>query len=326
MAFDRAPLATGEQTEPLVEPSGELRRAHRRDPGRRELDRQRDPIEAPHTSATAAALASVTVKSAFTATARSTNKRTASLLEPRPDHRDRGSASDGTARMRSPAMPKPFAARRQHHQARAPASNAAPGRRPGRADARSCRAPTAAPSVRKELDQRLLELHTRAWRHPEHRRDRVDDDVGSRTGASSTNHAPSRNPGNTSPATCNASRVLPTPPTPVSVTTRDLSNASRDPRQLDVAAHERARLQRQVPRERIQGAQRPELPVQVGMHHLKQPLGPAQVAQPVLPRSTNPQCSGIASWSSSSVANDTTIWPPCATDINRAARFTAVPK
>ena len=48
---------------------------------------------------------------------------------------------------------------------------------------------------------------------------------GSRTGASSTSHAPSRYLGSTSAATCNAKRVLPTPPTPVTVTTRDVSRA-----------------------------------------------------------------------------------------------------
>ena len=81
MAFDRASLAPGEQTEPLVEPLGELRRAQHRDPGRRQLQRQRDPIEAPHHLGDRAAFASVTAKSDFTATARSTNRRTASLLD-----------------------------------------------------------------------------------------------------------------------------------------------------------------------------------------------------------------------------------------------------
>ena len=48
MAFDRAPLAAGQHTEPLVQPLRELRRAQHRDPRRGQLQRQRDPIEAPH--------------------------------------------------------------------------------------------------------------------------------------------------------------------------------------------------------------------------------------------------------------------------------------
>jgi hypothetical protein len=43
------------------------------------------------------------------------------------------------------------------------------------------------------------------------------------TGASSTNHAPSANSPTKSPATRSASRVLPTPPTPVRVTSRWLA-------------------------------------------------------------------------------------------------------
>ena len=44
--------------------------------------------------------------------------------------------------------------------------------------------------------------------------------AGSRTGASSHSHAPSAYRPATCPAACTASRVLPTPPGPVSVTTR----------------------------------------------------------------------------------------------------------
>ena len=45
--------------------------------------------------------------------------------------------------------------------------------------------------------------------------------------ASSQNHAPSRNRGSTSAATCTARRVLPTPPVPVSVTRRALVQRRR---------------------------------------------------------------------------------------------------
>src|SRR4029079_5295598 len=47
--------------------------------------------------------------------------------------------------------------------------------------------------------------------------------------ASSQSHAPSRNRGSTSDATCRAKRVLPTPPVPVTVTIRQSSNACAIP-------------------------------------------------------------------------------------------------
>jgi hypothetical protein len=50
--------------------------------------------------------------------------------------------------------------------------------------------------------------------------------VGSRTGASSHSHAPSPNTGDICPATCNDSRVFPTPPAPVRVTRRASPSAA----------------------------------------------------------------------------------------------------
>ena len=49
--------------------------------------------------------------------------------------------------------------------------------------------------------------------------------AASDSGPSSHSHAPSENRGNTSAAVCTASRVLPTPPTPVSVTIRTSPSA-----------------------------------------------------------------------------------------------------
>ena len=59
------------------------------------------------------------------------------------------------------------------------------------------------------------------------------------------------------------------------------------------------------------------------MHDLEDPFGLTQVAQMMLAeidRARHPEPR-----TSSLVASDTTIWPPCPTDINRAARFNAVP-
>ena len=106
---------------------------------------------------------------------------------------------------------------------------------------------------------------------------------GSRTGASSTSHAPSRYSGSTSAATCNAKRVLPTPPTPVIVTTRDVLSCRSDPRDTSaVASDERTDLCRKVSRERVQSPQRREVPTIPVTDQLEDPGGTAKVAQPVL--------------------------------------------
>ena len=106
---------------------------------------------------------------------------------------------------------------------------------------------------------------------------------GSRTAASSHNHAPSRNRGSTSAATCSARRVLPTPPTPVSVTSRASPTRPSTRGDLALAADERRHLQRQVPRERVQRAQRRELARRApGARTWNTRSGTRQVAQPVL--------------------------------------------
>ena len=47
LARDRGPAAAGEQPEPVTEPLRDVVRRHRRDPRRGELDRERDPVEPP---------------------------------------------------------------------------------------------------------------------------------------------------------------------------------------------------------------------------------------------------------------------------------------
>ena len=102
--------------------------------------------------------------------------------------------------------------------------------------------------VAQERDERLLQRHARPGASP-----RTPPPPprpppsGSRTAASSHSHAPSGNRGSTSAATCNARRVLPTPPTPVNVTTRTSRHRVGDPDQLRLTADERGQLAGRLP-------------------------------------------------------------------------------
>ena len=68
--------------------------------------------------------------------------------------------------------------------------------------------------------QRLADRDTWLLPYPQRRRHRPETCAGSRTGASSASHVPSANRPATARATWSASRVLPTPPGPVTVTSR----------------------------------------------------------------------------------------------------------
>ena len=108
---------------------------------------------------------------------------------------------------------------------------------------------------------------------------------GSATGASSTSHTPSPVPSRASAAACSASRDLPIPPGPAIVTSRDppdtsarnsASSATR-PTKL-VACDGRLWRQRRV----VERTQHAEPLGQARSGHLKDPLGAAQVPQPLL--------------------------------------------
>ncbi len=129
--------------------------------------------------------------------------------------------------------------------------------------------------------------------------------------ASSHSHAPSRNRGSTSAATCTARRVLPTPPVPGQRHQAPLVERLRDPRQLLVAAHERRQL-------RAAGSP--------GTHPATAtagtpPTGPAHAPGTPAPARPGPaddahrgrRTRRPASRTNSLVADDTTICPPCAT-------------
>ena len=151
--------------------------------------------------------------------------------------------------------------------------------------------------------------------HPQHAASVSHTASGSATGASSHNHAPSGNSATTSAATWSARRVLPTPPTPVSVTRRRPQHELRQRRDLGLAADERRDLTRQVARQRVQRPQRRELRAPVPARHLEHRARRSQVAQPVLA-----QIDQLDSRSRTSrrYRSRTTTCPPCATPISRA--------
>ncbi len=82
---------------------------------------------------------------------------------------------------------------------------------------------------------------------------------GSPTAANSISHTPSAKLLTDRAATSRASRVLPTPPTPVSVTSRFASTAARTSATSRLTPDERRRLRAQVARRPVQRPQRREL-------------------------------------------------------------------
>ena len=105
---------------------------------------------------------------------------------------------------------------------------------------------------------------------------------GSVIGARSTYHTPSPNSPASWAATWIASRVLPTPPAPVNVTTRFSASSSRSSVSSRVAAHETGQLHRKTcGHNGFRYAQRRELVDQVGMAQLHHPLRAGQITQRV---------------------------------------------
>ena len=101
VALQAAPGAD-QQPEPLIETITDLARRHRRHPRGRQLDGQRNPVEARQISTTAAASSAVaTEKRGATLRARSTNRVTAAESMPAPQ------SSEGTSHNCSSATPNP---------------------------------------------------------------------------------------------------------------------------------------------------------------------------------------------------------------------------
>ena len=122
--------------------------------------------------------------------------------------------------------PQPLAAGRQEAQLRTGLQQASgPAPPPPRSGARSCPAPAA--SVARD-SQPMSACMQRSGRRclasscsPSAAATKAGSRAGSASGASSTNSTRSGNCGSSPAATCSASRVLPTPPPPTSVTSRE---------------------------------------------------------------------------------------------------------
>ncbi len=146
-------------------------------------------------------------------------------------------------------------------------------------------------------------------------------DAGSAIDASSTSHTPSTNSPATSAPTSSASRVLPTPPTPVSVTSRcervrsatSATVCSRPMSELNCCG--RFPAKGSTLRSSGNAVARPSATIW---------------CTEIRPRCPRRRCSprgrsGTRSRSITSVASDTRTCPPCASDVSRAARFTSLP-
>ena len=102
-----------------------------------------------------------------------------------------------------------------------------------------------------------------------------------RVPASSTNHTPPGKVATTSAPTANASRVLPTPADPVSVTSRSPSSSRHELGDLGPPPDQRRQLHGQVLPVRVQRRQRRELGRQIRVHQLPDPFRAPEILQPV---------------------------------------------
>ena len=146
---------------------------------------------------------------------------------------------------------------------------------------------------------------------------------GSPTAASSTIHAPSGNSPASSAPTSSAIRVLPTPPTPVSVTSCRSRTSSATSAHQFVATDERGNLPWQVARRSCSALR--STGKSVG-----RPSATTWNTE-IRPRSPRSTCSPSGRSdrrlrSSTSVVSDTRTCPPCASAISRAARLTSLPE
>ena len=221
------------------------------------------------------------------AAARSASSRTASLARIAAASPLPGRPSDGTRYTYSPPMPS---------GSRLVASSARPGQPRSSASATLAHAPMTCSQLSSSTSRlRPLAASTSvsstgrpgSCRTPSTSATVTATRSGSRSGARSANHTPSPPPSSSPAATCSPSRVLPAPPAPVSVTSRDpatrwrtaASSASR-PMKLDTCA---GRLWRSVglSTDRTGGnaAGKPSAP----MRHRRDPRRPAHL-QPGQPR------------------------------------------
>ena len=273
-----------------------------------------------HTWATAAALSGVTANSAFTARARSMNRRTAAASATASWLASAlGDANEGTASIRSPSIPSPsrlVASTTRRGQARSSVSTSSAA---GSSTCSQLSMTTSSCLLRRNSTSASTRVCPPRRTTSNTAAMAAGTAAGSRTGASSTSHAPSEKRGSTSAAACSARRVLPTPPTPVRVTT--LPSAS--------AAPTRARSRSRPTNELSCSGRFPgKASSDRSAGNRPSPTwntrsGRSRSRRRCSPRST--KAVGCASRTSSAVTSEHTTCPPCATAISRAQRFTAVP-
>ena len=285
MAFDRAPLAPGEQTEPLVEPLRELRRAQHRDPGRGQAPtptgshRGAGPLRRPRRVGV--------------------GHREVRLHRHRPfDQQPRRVAAQHRVPVTGTWQPERWhghdaftgnaqtlSARREHHQPRTPLLE--------RAYQLDHRAQQVLAVV--EHQQQLFRSQSNRpacppGPHPVVGSPRTPPrppsttTLGSRTRASSTSHAPPRNSGDD--LGCHLARQ-----TRLAHATHAgqrhhprLTHQRGELGDFPFAADERAVLHRQIARKRIQRLQRGKLTCQPRCHHLEHLDRLREVAQPMFAR------------------------------------------
>ena len=214
--------AAAEQAELVAEPRQDRRRAEERDPRRRQLDRQRQAVDPATIAAIVAAFWSVRANSGRTARARATKRAAACAAPTRwascaPS--GAGSVNGATGKRLSPRTRQGVAARRQHAQVGAGLQQFGEQRCGGDhllAIVQDQQEVAVAEGVVQQADQRLAGHLRQRQRLGERRADerRVGDrgqiDEGDVVAVAARCRA----------ASASASRVLPIPPGPISVRSR----------------------------------------------------------------------------------------------------------
>ena len=215
-----------------------------------------------------------------TSRARETNRLTASVVRATSGPSStRGSPSDPTGMIRSPATPKPSRLVATTTTSGQPLNDRVSERR-SRVEhvfavvEHQQQLPVAA-TFRRSRDTHPPSAPGSTPSTPATSGPTASGDV---SGASSHNHAPCRNRGCTSAANWSANRVFPAPPTPVSVTIRADLDRLADIAQLGLAPDELRHLRRQVPRQGRTRTQRrkPRRP------ELQHPLRTTQITKTML--------------------------------------------
>ena len=239
----------GQQPEPLIEPGADLRHRQRSQPGRGELQGQRDPVQA-HADRRHRRGVGVIEGEALPVHGGALGEQLHRLERGQPAGGGEIGGRDGQRRNPEDVLSadaQRFPARDQQIRPRA-GSQQGVGQLGGRAEhVLGVVEDHQQVAVADRVDQGVEHGPSRLLADTEHGGHGAGTSSGSATGASSTSHTPSPAPSSTSAATCSASRDLPIPPGPVIVTSRD-PPGHQGPQlgQLPGPADETGGLRRQV--------------------------------------------------------------------------------